>query len=419
MTEQKDEDCYMRETSQMDEGEFEKIEKEDIGGDEDHASDTGDGREDSKHLITPDLCDLADDLACSVCLHVAVQPTTLVCGHTSCRICLAQWYFSSKKKECPLCRQPYQGHPKINAHIRNMTSKLYPKELAEREKELAQNAETMDILWKYDKELAKGTYSKRNNCKAFCLGVVLAFSAVLVAYLAWYWQFSERNLLVMKPVQLWTSQDVANWLEDMPWASVYANSSIGNNIDGNMLLAMDEESLEQLMNVSESVHQRALLLAVNMLKEQRVKVPSTLWDYKALYPGRSLFLIHGLKEFPRATFIYMWLYFYDDMFLPFVAAATDSTDGVDNVSSSFILEDSISTVQWVYFLLSAAVLPQWLVIVLAYHFFPYNFFTSIFIITMAILSQTLEILDTIFVFRNTILEGRSVRTNYIMCLSFG
>ena len=57
-------------------------------------------------------------MACSVCLMLAVQPTTLVCGHTSCRACLAKWYFASKTKVCPLCRQPYHGLPMVNIQIR-------------------------------------------------------------------------------------------------------------------------------------------------------------------------------------------------------------------------------------------------------------------------------------------------------------
>lgn len=47
-----------------------------------------------------------------------------------------------------------------------------------------------------------------------------------------------------------------------------------------MLLALNEESLLQLFNVSEPAHQAALLSAVAILKEQDVKMPSTLWEYK-------------------------------------------------------------------------------------------------------------------------------------------
>ena len=45
---------------------------------------------------------------------------------------------------------------------------------------------------------------------------------------------------------------------------------------------------------------------------------------QAIYPGRSLFLAFSLKDFPRTSLLYMYVYFYDDMFLPFVRISTRS-----------------------------------------------------------------------------------------------
>ncbi|KAI0224035.1 Bifunctional apoptosis regulator [Lamellibrachia satsuma] len=43
-----------------------------------------------------------------------VEPTTLMCGHSFCRPCLAQWYLKSGKRECPNCRQVDESVPKVN-----------------------------------------------------------------------------------------------------------------------------------------------------------------------------------------------------------------------------------------------------------------------------------------------------------------
>lgn len=45
---------------------------------------------------------------------------------------------------------------------------------------------------------------------------------------------------------------------------------------------MDEESLTQLLNVSDNTHRRALMFAINRLKHEGVKVPSSLWEFKVI-----------------------------------------------------------------------------------------------------------------------------------------
>ena len=39
-------------------------------------------------------------------------------------------------------------------------------------------------------------------------------------------------------------------------------------------------------------------------------------DWQALYPGWSLFLSYGLKDFPRCAMLYLYLFSYEDSFLP-------------------------------------------------------------------------------------------------------
>ncbi|CAG5135813.1 unnamed protein product [Candidula unifasciata] len=353
----------------------------------------------SDHSVSADV---AEEFTCSVCFLLLVQPTTLTCGHTLCRDCLARWYFTSLRKTCPLCNQSFQGHPLINTSIRNMITKMFPLQLEEREKELAKHHSN---ITKFDKELMQETNHKPDEaqggggCGSFCAGAALVICAFLIAYIAWYWQHSATNLLVLKPVQFWRSQDVVLWLEDMPWASSYANMSRENSIDGNMLLSMDGESLTQLLNVTDATHRRALLFAINRLKHEGVKVPSSLWEYKALYPAQCQFLVHGMKGFPRTALFYMWMYYYDELFLPFAMATIPSVSHEGNVSIPLIPEQGLSMSQWTSFIFYAVVLPHWLVVLLAYQMFSHYFITPIIVIGTAAMYQVWEIVEWIILYK--------------------
>ena len=59
-----------------------------------------------------------DDLKCGICFELLLDPTSLTCGHTICRYCLAQWWYRSKKKSCPQCRQEWMSLPKVNVSLR-------------------------------------------------------------------------------------------------------------------------------------------------------------------------------------------------------------------------------------------------------------------------------------------------------------
>ncbi len=55
---------------------------------------------------------------CGCCYELMIQPTTLNCGHSFCRVCLARWWKAMKKMTCPGCRQPWSGFPHINIILR-------------------------------------------------------------------------------------------------------------------------------------------------------------------------------------------------------------------------------------------------------------------------------------------------------------
>lgn len=58
------------------------------------------------------------EFSCHCCYDVLVDPTTLTCGHSFCRHCLAQWWESSHKTECPECREKWEGFPRVNILLR-------------------------------------------------------------------------------------------------------------------------------------------------------------------------------------------------------------------------------------------------------------------------------------------------------------
>lgn len=58
------------------------------------------------------------ELSCHCCYDILVNPTTLTCGHNFCRHCLALWWQSSHKNECPECREKWEGFPKVNILLR-------------------------------------------------------------------------------------------------------------------------------------------------------------------------------------------------------------------------------------------------------------------------------------------------------------
>ena len=58
------------------------------------------------------------EFSCHCCYDILVNPTTLNCGHNFCRHCLALWWESSHKNECPECREKWQGFPKVNILLR-------------------------------------------------------------------------------------------------------------------------------------------------------------------------------------------------------------------------------------------------------------------------------------------------------------
>ena len=70
--------------------------------------------------------------------------------------------------------------------------------------------------------LKKYMYFVRRKINLFHGTDIVIYLFPQVVYLSWYWRYSDRDLLVHKPLPKWTSDDVAQWLTDMgAWTQPY------------------------------------------------------------------------------------------------------------------------------------------------------------------------------------------------------
>ena len=85
----------------------------------------GDGDEASKNGVkdlTYRLSEIEEEFQCAVCLDLIVLPTTLNCGHSFCRHCLAHWFDCGKRTECPSCQQVGINNYHVLISYRKLTS---------------------------------------------------------------------------------------------------------------------------------------------------------------------------------------------------------------------------------------------------------------------------------------------------------
>ncbi|KAJ8318567.1 hypothetical protein KUTeg_003658 [Tegillarca granosa] len=264
------------------------------------------------------------DFTCGCCYELMVQATTLNCGHSFCRICLARWFLASKKAECPTCQ-----------------------------------------------------YHERENA---------------VIYLAWFWRNSDDDLLIKKPARKWNYDDVSLWLSQLgEWTAQYVTAVEHNKIDGSLLLGMDEESIESMLNVSVPLHKKVILESLDILKEQGMKLPANLWEFKALNPGLALFLLYGLKDYPRTTMIYLYFFEYDTLFLPIVYGASPQDDSNPFSSTSYLLYGyQPKTESYIDFVTKFTFIPYWVVARFTWNWMDIHYWTSRFVLANCIALTILE-----------------------------
>lgn len=130
-----------------------------------------------------------NEFSCHCCYDILVNPTTLNCGHSFCRHCLALWWMSSKKTECPECRETWEGFPKVNILLRDAIEKLFPDAIRIRVEDIQQNNEIVQSLAAFHKygndqsPLAPRTGRvNQQRGRGFFSGVLTTLTGVAVAF---------------------------------------------------------------------------------------------------------------------------------------------------------------------------------------------------------------------------------------------
>uniref|UniRef100_A0A9L0JGI2 Bifunctional apoptosis regulator n=1 Tax=Equus asinus TaxID=9793 RepID=A0A9L0JGI2_EQUAS len=235
--------------------------------------------EEDDHLKSTGPQISVSEFSCHCCYDILVNPTTLNCGHSFCRHCLALWWTSSKKTECPECREKWEGFPKVNILLR-------------------------------------------------------------------------------------------------------------------LLLTLTEEEFSRApYTIESSSHRRAILMELERVKALGVKPPQNLWEYKAVNPGRSLFLLYALKSSPRLGLLYLYLFDYTDTFLPFIhtiCPLPEDGSGEDLITKLLDLREP-TWKQWREFLVKYSFLPYQLIAEFAWDWLEVHYWTSRFLIVNAMLLSVLEL----------------------------
>ncbi|XP_043945349.1 bifunctional apoptosis regulator [Protopterus annectens] len=340
----------------------------------------------------------ASEFYCHCCYEILINPITLNCGHSFCQHCLAKWWECSRKTECPVCREKWEGFPKVSILLRDTVEKLFPDETKRRTAEIQQDADILSSLNAFQKygtkQAFRGTSGQRGG--GFFSGVLTALTGVAVVFLVYHWSSreSEQDLLVHKPVSKWNTEEVVFWLEQLgPWASLYKDRFMAEQVNGRLLLTVGHDELSGDPYLIENpTHRKAILMELEKVKTLGVKPPQNLWEYKAVNMGKSLFLLYGLKSSPRLTVLYLYLFDYTETFLPFIHTICPrrlTYPEEEEIITKYWVEHP-SWKQWTEFFVKYVLLPYHLIAEFAWDWLEIHYWTSRFIIVNAMLLSVLE-----------------------------
>jgi len=278
-----------------------------------------------------------------------VEPTTLNCGHSFCRFCLAQWWHASKHSTCPECRQPWAGFPKANIILRKTIKILFPKEAVERQRIQELSPDYHSLISKFESLNSKHTRHSSTSEGQFVHQQHVGFSVSKIVFMVlsilgiamFTYQvlsllMGQKDPLVRKSVLRWTSLEVAKWVGSLgDWAQGYDKRFETAGIDGNVLLSLSEHDLERPpLSIDVTYHRRVLVKEIETLRILGVKPPTDLWEYKAAHPALSIFLLWGLREFPRLTVVSMFFVYRQEVFRPllYYTSEIDVEESIDEVA---------------------------------------------------------------------------------------
>ncbi|KAK3586569.1 hypothetical protein CHS0354_001155 [Potamilus streckersoni] len=329
------------------------------------------------------------DFSCSCCFELMVEPTTLICGHSFCQLCVARWFLQSHKRECPQCRCTWIGNPKVNISLRNMIEKMHGSELQDRLLQI-NTKESQQALSTFDAAMTKQgrDITRQSTGRGFCSGLCFAIAIIVIVYLSWYWRSSDKELLIYKPVSQWDEKDVKDWMASLgSWTDQYQYMIKEKSLVGSLLLGIDNQTIHESLNVTNRLHAGALLNAIATLKDKGVKRPSDLWEFKALYPGWAMFFVYGLRDFPRTVFVYLYFFQYNDTFLPFLhdTCSLSSIADSDLQSHTVLNSDEVLVSQWAEFIPKFIFLPYMLIAEFTWNWMDIHYWTSRFILVHCVI----------------------------------
>ncbi|XP_067247310.1 bifunctional apoptosis regulator-like isoform X1 [Chanodichthys erythropterus] len=346
---------------------------------------------------TADL--LETEFTCHCCFEVLVDPTTLTCGHSFCRHCLATWWASARpsiRTDCPECRAIWQGYPEVNIVLRDAVEKLFPADVSRRKQAVLNDPWLCRVLQVFQQHGKRPVHRAapqpvnqnlpQINLREIQEGiavVLICLTMMVLVYRAFTADPSHQTLL-SKPLNRWSVNDVTLWVEHLGvWTNQYKETFSREQIDGRSLSALSNEDLSAAPFMIENrSHRRIILEELHRLKETGVTRPQTLWEYKEVNPGMTLFLLVSLSNFPRLTLLYLYLFDYDVTFLPFIQTVCPSDKPQ---------QDWLGWQQWAEFLLMYFLLPYQLLTAFSWHWLSVHYWTAGVVIVHATLLTVLDI----------------------------
>ncbi|XP_047144404.1 bifunctional apoptosis regulator isoform X1 [Hydra vulgaris] len=330
-----------------------------------------------------------EDFKCSICFEILLEPTTLTCGHSCCRFCLAQWWITSRKSNCPECREVWQGLPKVNVTLRNTVNSLFGDIVEIRKTSLINNQNYHETIAKFE-QLKKEKNERVGIWRygyLFAAVVVAVFVIIFVGIQSF--KGTSRNDLMLKSIYDWSPEDVGYWFGELgPWAKgTFDKKIIEAGIDGSLLMKLTDADLQDFkMNIS--LHRRITLEAIKKLKKELQNQQTGLWEFKERRSGLAIFIMFGLREFPRSTLTYLYFFNYRDAFLPiFYCSVTLKSANI----SCTQMQHSPTFGNYLEFLPLMFSIPYYLVGRFASHYLYINYWASRVVILHAVLMTVTEI----------------------------
>ncbi|XP_027026650.1 bifunctional apoptosis regulator isoform X1 [Tachysurus fulvidraco] len=331
-------------------------------------------------------------LSCHCCYDVLVNPTTLTCGHSFCRHCLALWWESSHRTECPECREPWHGFPKVNILLRDAVEKLHGADVRRRCEEIQSNVSISRSLLAFQRfgDEQSNQRSVSGRAGSFCLGVFLTLSCIMVMLLMYRWSSGGiyNDNLVSKPISRWTVDDVTLWMEQLgSWTNQYRETFLQEQVNGRLLnLLGDDDLLSAPFLMENPSHRRALLQELYRVQSFGVKPPRDLWEYKAANEEKFVFLVYALKDSPRLTFLLLYLFDYEGSFLPLIHTCCP-THSEQKELTEWVWP---SWWQWAWLGVKWLVVPYQLMAEFAFDWLSVHYWTSRIVIVNAVLLSLQE-----------------------------